>query len=81
MANSQGRIEPDRLVDAAEAVLRAATEIAAKIGGAITNPLAVAGTPAQPPCLAPFAVWEVEQACAFLVRLGFLDAPHPKKAA
>lgn len=81
MTQPQGRLQPDRLVEAADAVLTAATEIAARLDGAPTTPLQVAGTPAQPQCLTPFSIHEVEQAYAFLVRLGFLDNPYPKKAA
>lgn len=81
MAQPQGRLDARRLVDVADAVIRAAAEIASKVGAAAApHPLLVAGTEGQPKCLANYAVWEVEQGCAFLARLGFLDAPRPNKA-
>lgn len=81
MSKSQGKMDARRLVDVADAVIRAVAEIAAKVGGAAPHPLVVVGTAAQPKCLANYAPWEVEQGCEFLARLGFLDAARPSKTA
>jgi hypothetical protein len=79
MAESHGKLDARRLVDVADAVIRAVGEIAAKLGGPAPHPLAVVGTASQPKCLANYAAWEVEQGCAFLTRLGYLDAPNTNK--
>jgi hypothetical protein len=39
------------------------------------------GTPLQPDFLSEFTRWEIEQACEFLVRVGAIEKPSPRKAA
>jgi hypothetical protein len=39
------------------------------------------GCPDQPKCLSSFSKWEIQEACAFLVRLGILERPRGKRAA
>ncbi len=81
MAGSHEHITPDRLCEAAEAVIGAAVEVAAETGGPWPYPADLMGGPLQPRCLAEFTRWEVEEACRFLVRMGALDAPGRKNAA
>lgn len=80
MARQENRnnqqIDPQRLCDAAEAALRAAVESADARTGEWPNPAQLLGTTHQPACLAEFTKVEIEQACAFLVRMGYLEAPR-----
>lgn len=76
MLNSRQDMDPMRLCDAAQATLIAAAELGqrpGRTGRAWPHPVELMGTPLQPKCLAPYARWEVEQACEFLVRLGMLE--------
>ena len=66
------RIDPDRLCDAADAVLRAVHEVAARGPGYSPPPSSLMGTSAQPSCLDGFDAQEVEAATAMLMRLGML---------
>jgi hypothetical protein len=77
---SKGSLEPGRLFDAAEAVLRLAAK---KFGPTAPAPNGAhpAGTPVGAPGLSVFSLWEIEEASDFLVRLGFLEDPRSKKAA
>jgi len=70
------QIDPQRLCDAAEAALRAAVERADRATGEWPNPATLLGTPEQPVCLAEFTRHEIEQACEFLVRMGYLQPPR-----
>jgi hypothetical protein len=79
MEQYREEIDPDRLLQAAEAAMAAAKEVAEYTGGPRPYPLDLMGAELQPPCLAPFTRWEIEQACDFLVRLGEIEAP--KRAA
>ncbi|MCC6676273.1 MAG: hypothetical protein IT436_03940 [Phycisphaerales bacterium] len=80
MARQENRnnqqIDPQRLCDAAEAALRAAVERVDAKTGEWTHPMALLGTPDQPTCLAEFTKIEIEQACEFLVRMGYLQPPR-----
>lgn len=78
--NTNLNLDPERLCDAAEAALKAASTAAEK-SGAWTYPVDLMGTPAQPECLKPYTRSEIEQACAFLVRMGFLERPTTRRAA
>jgi len=75
MARFKDTLDPDRLVEAAEASLCAAVENAEFTGGAWPYPADLMGSPIQPACLSRFARWEIEKACEFLVRLGVLERP------
>lgn len=66
-------INADRLIEAAEAVLRAVLEVGRERGGASPYPPDLMGTPDQPADLVEFSRYEVEQATDFLVRLGLLS--------
>lgn len=67
----------ERLFEAAEASITAALEVAYQTGGPTPWPPDLMGSPLQPECLADFTRAEIEQACAFLVRLGFMVWPTP----
>jgi hypothetical protein len=71
MAREQ--LSPERQCEAAEAALEAAAEAGADAGVIMSNPADLVGTAKQPQCLTGFARWEIEQASAFLIRLGFLQ--------
>ena len=63
----------NRLVEAADACLRAAGLRTAQVGGRpIEHPADLVGTMIQPQCLDGFTKSEIEEACDFLIRLGFL---------
>jgi hypothetical protein len=72
------RLDPQRLHLAAEAALRAAHEVAAYTGGPMPYPLDLMGGELQPDYLAEFTRWEIEQACAYLVRMGLIEQPQKK---
>jgi hypothetical protein len=69
------QIDPDRLLQAAEAALMAADDVAEYTGGPRPYPLDLMGAPLQPECLTEFTRYEIEEACAFLVRLGEIEPP------
>ncbi|MBC7773654.1 MAG: hypothetical protein H7210_14260 [Pyrinomonadaceae bacterium] len=83
MANSNNQISTDRLFDASEAVLKAVKETAVITAGSkkarAPFPPDLMGRSNQPACLSDFTKHEVEQATAFLIRLGFYQGPLPKK--
>ena len=79
MACARGHIEPDRLLQAAEAALMAAEDVAEYTGGPRPYPLDLMGAPLQPDCLSEFTREEIRQACEFLVRLGELEGPRAKR--
>lgn len=68
-------------MEAVDAALSAAADVAEYTGGPAPFPLDLMGGEMQPACLAPFTKWEIAQACAFLVRIGLIDAPRGRKAA
>jgi hypothetical protein len=67
------QITPDRLCDAAEAVMLAVVEVADRTQGGWVYPPELMGTEDQPQCLCDFTKWEVEQATQFLIRLGMVE--------
>jgi hypothetical protein len=81
MPDYRDEIPIDRLLEAASAALEAARDVAEYTGSAAPYPLDLMGSPMQPSCLASFTRWEIEQACDFLVRMGFLEAPTRRPAA
>ena len=81
MARREEHLDPDRLVAAAEAALRAAADVAQYTGGPSPYPADLMGSPLQPEFLSEFTRWEIEQACEFLVRLGEIEKPTQRKAA
>ena len=73
MKKQHERITPDRLVDAATAVLEAVAEVREEIGDIQVFPPDLMGAVNQPRCLCQFTRWEVEEATAFLMRMGYLE--------
>lgn len=65
-------IEPLRLIDAAEAVAEALSQVADASTGRCPYPPALLGMPDHPECLDEFTTEELEEATAFLCRLGIL---------
>lgn len=78
MAHSETNLPPQRLWEAAEAALAAARDVAEYTGGPVPYPADLMGSPMQPECLAGFTRWEIEQASAFLVRMGVIERPRSK---
>lgn len=70
--NESYYIEPLRLVDAAEAVGVALAEVADERTGRCPYPPAMLEMPGHPECLDEFTAEELEEATAFLCRLGIL---------
>jgi hypothetical protein len=66
----ENRLSADRLIEVAEAALDASKEIAEYTGQGMPYPADLMGTALQPASLAPFTLFEVEQASEFLFRLG-----------
>jgi hypothetical protein len=73
MKGQHEKITPDRLIAAADAVLLAVAEIRSLIGNACIFPPDLMGLQEQPRCLCEFTRWEIEEATAFLVRMGALE--------
>jgi len=71
----RNELSPHRLIDAAEACVRAWMETHARTGGPYSYPADLYGTPLQPIYLDAFTREEVEEASRFLVRLGVIDRP------
>jgi hypothetical protein len=67
------KITPDRLIDASIAVLRAVAEVSEELGGAAFYAPDLMGSPLQPSYLAEFTRYEVEEATAFLERMGMVE--------
>lgn len=63
-------LSPERLFEAAEAALAGAEEIARRTGHPSPHPADLIGTQNMPEALKGFSRDEMDQACAFLVRLG-----------
>lgn len=72
MRDEEYFIEPLRLIDAAEAVAAALTEVAETGTGKCPYPPAMLDMPDHPECLDQFTSEELEEATAFLCRLGVL---------
>lgn len=73
MATPNEQITPDRLCDAAEAVMHAVVEVAERKKGGWVYPPELLGSADQPECLCDFTRWEVEEATRFLIRLGMVE--------
>ena len=71
------QIQPERLVEAADAVIDAVIEVADVFDGLYLNPPQLLETSFQPLCLREFTALEVQEATRFLVRLGVLPAQAP----
>ncbi len=76
MAAPKERISAERLFEAAEAALQAAAETAVPRHGLAPYPADLVGTPGAPAALQGFTKSEIDEACAFLVRMGILSPPR-----
>jgi hypothetical protein len=72
MKRQHDKITPDRLIDASMAVLRAVAEVSEELGGTPLYAPDLMGSAMQPAYLADFTKYEVEEATAFLERMGML---------
>lgn len=70
--NNEYFIEPMRLVDAADAVGVAIAQVADATTGRCPYPPAMLDMPDHPACLDEFTTEDLEEATAFLCRLGYL---------
>jgi hypothetical protein len=76
MKQRQEPVDPIRLCDAATAVLHALAEVAERRGEPWPYEAPAASAAKQPPCLSDFTRREIEEATAFLIRLGILETPR-----
>ena len=74
MSLSSEQLQPERLLEAADAVLEAIIEVADEFDGLYLHPPRLLGTTLQPLCLREFTSFEVQEATQFLVRLGIIPA-------
>jgi hypothetical protein len=70
------QLNPDRLVEVAIGVMKACEEYAAEHNGNIMYPTELLGSPEQPRIMMDYTRFEVEEAAAFLVRMGYLEPRH-----
>ncbi|MGE3107467.1 MAG: hypothetical protein AB7G11_00550 [Phycisphaerales bacterium] len=78
MSTGEQRMNADRLFETSEAVLQAVSETLTAIAGKKRRapyPPSLMGSQREPACLSTFSKSEVEQATAFLCRLGYLELP------
>lgn len=73
-------LDPERLMDAADAIMLALDEYKIDTRGGTIAPVDLLGAPNQPKALCDFTRWEIEQASAFMTRLGLLEPVRAKKA-
>ncbi len=78
--NDPARIDPARLADAADAILIALDEYKIDTRGGTIAPVELLGLPNQPKVLCDFTRWEIEQAAAYMTRLGLLEPVKAPKA-
>lgn len=73
-------IDPTRLADASDAILIALEEYKIDTRGGTIAPVELLGLPNQPKILCDYTRWEIEQAAAFMTRLGLLEPVKARKA-
>jgi hypothetical protein len=78
--NDPAHIDPTRLADAVDAILIALDEYKIDTRGGIIAPVDLLGLPNQPKVLCDYTRWEIEQAAAFMTRLGLLEPVKARKA-
>lgn len=79
MNSPHDEITPERLTDVAVGVMKALEEFGAEHAGRSIYPTDLLGSPEQPRILCEYTRYEVEEAAAFLVRMGFIE-PRAKAA-
>mgnify|MGYP001479781314 CR=1 FL=1 len=77
--NDPAHIDPTRLADAVDAILVALDEYKIDTRGGTIAPVDLLGLPNQPRALCDFTRWEIEQASAFMSRLGLLEPVKARK--
>jgi hypothetical protein len=80
MKRQHEKITPDRLIDASIAVLRAVAEVKEELGGAPLYPPDLMGSALQPAYLCEFTKFEVEEATAFLIRMGMVERTNSQRS-
>ncbi|MFG0275691.1 MAG: hypothetical protein ACF8QF_11595 [Phycisphaerales bacterium] len=75
MTPEYDQLDPLRLCDAVDATMDALVEVARQTGRVPRWPADLMGSAMQPDALRGFTRAEIEEASAFLVRLGAIDAP------
>jgi hypothetical protein len=73
MNMSKKPVDPERLVEAAIEVMRVCAEYAQSHGGLSAHPADILLRADAPRSLSVFSKHEVEEATAFLVRMGYLE--------
>ena len=68
MSLSPEELDHERLLDAADAVLKAVAEVAQELNGCYVHPPRLMGSIIQPECLGDYTLDEVVEATTFLVR-------------
>jgi hypothetical protein len=76
MTRFNDEISPERLIEAAEACIRAIVEVWRRRGGRCPYPPDLLGCADEPNDLEAFTRREIEEASEFLARLGFIDRPR-----
>lgn len=74
-------LDHTRLFECAEACVRVTLAYQAKMGTKSPHPGDYYKAAVLPPDLAPFERWEVEEACAFLTRMGVFYQAGPGPGA
>lgn len=77
-SGAREEIDAERLCNAASAILRGCVEFAEEHNGLWPYPPAILGAPNQPRAMCDLTRFEVEEATAFLIRLGILELPKAK---
>jgi hypothetical protein len=73
-------LDPERLIDAADAIIAALDEYKIDTRGGTIAPIELLGAPNQPKVLCDYTRWEIEQASAFMTRLGLIEPVRARKA-
>lgn len=73
-------IDPTRLMDAVDAILIALDEYKIDTRGGTIAPTELLGSPNQPRVLCDYTRWEIEQAAAFMTRMGLIEPARARKA-
>lgn len=73
-------LDPERLMDATDAIMLALEEYKIDTRGGTISPIELLGSANQPKVLCDYTRWEIEQASAFMTRLGLIEPVRAKKA-
>ena len=78
--NDSDQVDPVRLMQAVDAIIEALEEYKIETRGGTMAPTELLGSPMQPKALCDYTRWEIEQASAFMTRMGLLEPARAKKA-